>query len=220
MLIVGASAREPSPFFYSQTHLMRTTQTTKQRAPRAARLTLLACLSAATFSTAASARQAAAAGAEPPSRPPLPLYQIVPAPKCVALAGGGNFNFRRGARLVVADPKSEDDRFAAEDFADDLRETAGVALRVGTGGGGRQILVGPLSNARVRAALEKSGASIPANLDDEGYVLAVGSDQIVAAGRTAAGTFYALQTLKQLVRGEGGEAYAPGLHVTDWPSVR
>ncbi|HEX8354517.1 MAG TPA: beta-N-acetylhexosaminidase [Pyrinomonadaceae bacterium] len=202
---------------------MRTNPPTKpsRMSPRrAARLLLAACLTALTFATAARAQQAAQAAAEAPPKPQGPAaVRVIPAPKSLA-ATGEDFSFRREARVVVADPKSEDDRFAAQDFADDLRETAGVALRVGTGGGRRQILVGLLTHPRVRAAVERAGVSVPADLGEEGYVLAVRSDVVVAAGRTAAGTFYALQTLKQLVRGEGAGAYAQGVRVVDWPSMR
>jgi N-acetyl-beta-hexosaminidase len=72
----------------------------------------------------------------------------------------------------------------------------------------------------VHDAVEHAGVSVPADLNDEGYVLAVSADAVVAAGRTPAGTFYALQTLKQLVRGVGAGAYVQGVTVTDWPSVR
>ncbi|MET0623553.1 MAG: beta-N-acetylhexosaminidase [Pyrinomonadaceae bacterium] len=196
------------------------TPTTKPRVPRAARLTLFACLFAATFGGPAHARQSAARAADaPPKSESAAAVRVIPAPKSVA-ATGEHFYFKKDTRVVVADPKSEDDRFAAQDFADDLRETAGVTLRVGTGGGGRRILVGPLSNERVRREVERAGLNVPADLSEEGYVLAVGPELIVVAGRTAAGTFYGLQTLKQLVRGEGAGAYAQGVRVVDWPSVR
>jgi len=202
---------------------MRKTPPTKRsrKWPRRATLLLLpACLLAATLVTAARAQQAAKGGAEAPTVSAAPVaVQIIPAPKSVTPTGE-NFRFTRDARVVVADTKSEEDRFAAEDFADDLRATAALTLRVGTGGGKRQVLVGSLAHPRVRAAVERSGVSMPANLDGEGYVLVVKSDMVVAAGRTAAGTFYALQTLKQLVRGEGAGAYAQGVKVVDWPSVR
>ncbi|HWW75002.1 MAG TPA: beta-N-acetylhexosaminidase, partial [Pyrinomonadaceae bacterium] len=150
---------------------------------------------------------------------PPNLVQVIPAPKSVARTGG-SFAVTRDVRVVVADSKSEDDRFAAQDFADDVRETAGVALRVGGGGGKRQILVGALSLPRVRAAAEKAGARVPADLNEEGYVLAVTPNLVVVAGASSAGTFYGLQTLKQLVRGEGEGTVVPGVLITDWPSVR
>ena len=42
----------------------------------------------------------------------------------------------------------------------------------------------------------------------------------MVAGGSAAGVFYGLQTLKQLVRGEGAEAFIPGVHIVDWPAMR
>lgn len=194
---------------------MTETLKTKRETRRAALLLTTALLTALLFCYDARAQQDAAA---PKSDPP-PGVQIIPAPKSVTTSGE-QFRLTRDTRVNVADRKSEDDRFAAQDFADDVRETAGVTLRVETGGGKRQILVGPLSHKRVRAAIERAGVDVPADLNEEGYVLVVNSNAVVVAGRSAAGTFYGLQTLKQLVRGEGAGAYVQGVVVTDWPSVR
>jgi hypothetical protein len=192
---------------------MRQSPNTLRETRRAALLLLLCCLSAHAHALHARAQQAPAptAGSKP--------VQIIPAPKSLKQTGE-DFPLARGARVVLADAKSDDDRFAAQDFADDLKETAGVTLKVGTGGGKRQILVGPLSNARVRTAVEKAGLDVPGGLNEEGYVLAVTADLVLVAGRSAAGTFYGLQTLKQLVRGEGEGAYVQGVRVADWPSMR
>jgi hypothetical protein len=72
----------------------------------------------------------------------------------------------------------------------------------------------------VRASLERLGIDVPADLNEEGYVLAGDSDLIVVAGRSAAGTFYGLQTLKQLVRVRHGSVYVQGVQIVDWPSMR
>lgn len=181
------------------------TPKTKRETRRAALHLLLACLAVSTCMTTTRAQQAA--------------VQVIPAPKSVKRTAE-EFQLARGARIVLADTKSEDDRFAAQDFANDLKETAGVALKVGTGGGKRQILVGPLTNKRVSAAVERAGVDVPTDLNEEGYVLAVTSDLVVVAGRSAAGTFYGLQTLKQLVRGEGERTYVQGARIADWPSMR
>ncbi|MDT5272537.1 MAG: hexosaminidase [Acidobacteriota bacterium] len=190
------------------------TPKTKKETRRAALLLLLTLLSAHTFARDARAQQATA----PQTTTAYPI-QIIPAPKAVKRTGEA-FWFTGGVRVMLADAKSEDDRFAAQDFADDLKETAGVALKVGTGGGKRQILVGPLSNKRVSAAVERVGVDVPADLGEEGYVLAVTSDLIIVAGRSAAGTFYGLQSLKQLVRDEGERVYVQGARIADWPSMR
>jgi hexosaminidase len=140
--------------------------------------------------------------------------RVIPAPRSLTKTGE-DFPLSKDVRVVLADPKSDDDRFAAQDFVDDVRETAGVTLRLGSGGGRSRILVGLASSPRVREALESSGAGVP-----QGYVLAVGARGVVVAGRTSAGTFYGLQTLKQLVRGEGEKAHVQGMRVTDQPAMR
>ncbi|HVF57198.1 MAG TPA: glycoside hydrolase family 20 zincin-like fold domain-containing protein [Pyrinomonadaceae bacterium] len=145
--------------------------------------------------------------------------QVIPYPKQLK-ATGEAFRLVRGTRIVLADRRSEDDRFAAQDFIDDVRETAGVALEVGARRGRRQILVGSTEHPLILRALERAGLSVPQNLSDEGYVLGVAADEIVVAGKASAGVFYGMQTLKQLVRGEGEAAFIQGVKITDWPTMR
>lgn len=192
---------------------MRQTPKTKRETRRAALVLLLACLCAATNARAARAQQAAQAETI------AHAVQVIPAPKSLKVTGD-DFRLVQDTRIVLADSKSEDDRFAAQDFADEMKETVGRTLRIGSGGGKQRILVGPLSHKRVRASLEQLDVDVPADLNEEGYVLAVSPDLIVVAGRSAAGTFYGLQTLKQLVRIRHGMVYVQGVRITDWPSVR
>ena len=143
--------------------------------------------------------------------------QVIPKPK-VMTPTIAVFRFAKDVRIRLADPRSADDRFAAEDFIADARETANLNLRIGDAA--RSILVGRVDLPRVSAAIQNSGLTVPANLGDEGYLLAVTDQQIIVAGKTAAGTFYGLQTLKQLIRGEGPDAFVPGVQITDWPEMR
>lgn len=145
--------------------------------------------------------------------------QIIPAPKQVNL-GEGKFEFGRETRVVLADSKSGEDRFAAEDFIDDVRATAGLSLAIGKARSRRTILVGRLDFPEIEQALKRSGLETPPALDDEGYVLFAGPNQVIVAGKTVAGTFYGLQTLKQLVRGEDANAFIPGVKIVDWPTMR
>ncbi len=50
--------------------------------------------------------------------------------------------------------------------------------------------------------------------------MSVGLHEVVIAGKATIGTFYGMQTLKQLVRGEGTNAFIPGLKIADWPTMR
>jgi hexosaminidase len=177
-------------------------------------LWLVAC---AVSSGVAARAQTGAAQTAAPS--PAPAVQVVPRPRQLR-ATGETFRLERRVRVVLADKNSADDRFAAEDFVEDVRGTAGVAPEVGTRAARRQILVGAIEHPRVRAALERAALVAPPELTDEGYVLSVGADEVVVAGRTPAGTFYGLQTLKQLVRGSGAAAHVQGVRVVDWPAMR
>jgi hexosaminidase len=190
------------------------------RARRAAlcALALLACATPFRLTRASSAHAAQTPETNRTKRNDEAV-QVIPRPRSLTKTGE-DFPLTRDARVVLADSKSEEDRFAAQDFIDDVRETAGVALRFGSGGGRNRILVGPLSSTRVREALEGASASVPQDLGEEGYVLASGARGVVVAGRTAAGTFYGLQTLKQLVRGEGSAAFVQGVRIQDWPAMR
>jgi hexosaminidase len=46
------------------------------------------------------------------------------------------------------------------------------------------------------------------------------ANKIIVGGKTEAGTFYGLQTLKQLMRGDGANAYVQGARIVDYPTMR
>jgi hypothetical protein len=144
--------------------------------------------------------------------------QIIPAPKQIQVSEVA-FVIGRETRIVLADGKSVEDRFAAQDFVDDVKQTADVSLRLG-GNARREILIGQIDLPRVQQALKRAGVDPGQKLTDEGYVVAVSADEVVVAGKTSTGTFYGLQTLKQLVRGAGAGAFIPGVKIADWPTMR
>ena len=148
-----------------------------------------------------------------------PGLQVIPAPKQVS-PGEAEFLIGREARIVLADEKSIDDRFAAQDFVDDVKQAAGVNLKVGGSSRG-EILIGLIDLPRIQQALKRGGLDPGAQkLTDEGYLLTVSRNQVVVAGKTSTGIFYGLQTLKQLVRGEGSSALIPAVNIADWPTMR
>src|SRR5712692_271304 len=152
--------------------------------------------------------------------------QIIPQPKQLSV-GPDRFRVSSDTQIVLADPRSEHDRFAAQDFIDDVKATAGVTLGIGKGRARHEILVGQSDLPSVEQALMRKGVVVPlrngpglTTLNDEGYFLFADANQVVVAGKTATGTFYGLQTLKQLVRGEGASALIPGVNIADWPTMR
>jgi hexosaminidase len=129
------------------------------------------------------------------------------------------FLLDRSAHITLADPRSTEDRFAATDFIEDTKQTAGVILKVGRGSR-KSITIGLLSLPAVQKGLQSLGVGSPPALNEEGYVLGVGKDTVVVGGATSTGVFYGLQTLKQLLRGSGSAAYIQGVQIVDWPAMR
>jgi len=99
------------------------------------------------------------------------FVQLIPQPRQLTLMQD---RFRLGSnmsnsnRLVLADPHSEDDRFAATDFANDLQETARLTIKIGNSRARHSILIGSLDLPSVQAALKRFAIVVPANLDPEG----------------------------------------------------
>jgi hyaluronoglucosaminidase len=73
----------------------------------------------------------------------------------------------------------------------------------------------PSGNPSIARALQSLGAPSPAGLAAGGYVLAVGDNSVVLAGADAAGTFYAVQTLRQLI----SRGAIHDVLISDWPSM-
>lgn len=107
--------------------------------------------------------------------------EIIPQPK-KAESTSDNFPLKNGARISLANSRSENDRFAAEDFIEDVNKTSGVNLKIG---GGR-IIIGLLDNRRIQNEFERAKLEIPADLNAEGYALIVTKDRIIVGGKTEA----------------------------------
>src|SRR5262249_10499647 len=60
------------------------------------------------------------------------------------------------------------------------------------------------------------GAGVPQDLAAEGYVLAASGTSVILAGKDGDGTYYAAQTLRQLVVANASIA---GARITDWPNM-
>lgn len=84
---------------------------------------------------------------------------------------------------------------------------------------------GPSENSASAGALASLGVPGPAGLPAEGYMLAAGypgsghPGEIVLSGSGGAGTFYAVQTLRQLIQDTPRPAQIHDVAVRDWPSM-
>jgi hypothetical protein len=142
---------------------------------------------------------------------------IIPQPREVT-ATGETFRLDR-AHIVLADRRSAEDRFAAADFIAEVKHQR-IDLRIRGGRDRKAILIGLIGARVIERELQERKIDVPANLNQEGYVLHVGKGGVIVGGGSAAGVFYGLQTLKQLVRGQGRDAYVQGVSIVDWPAMR
>jgi len=82
---------------------------------------------------------------------------------------------------------------------------------------------GPDENAATAGALQSLGVTGADTLPAEGYVLATGNvaghPSVILDGHDADGTFYAAQTLRQLIRRHGSGMSVAGVEVRDWPGM-
>ena len=124
--------------------------------------------------------------------------RLVPEPVSVQ-AGTGRFALANG--ITIAASNDQEDRFAAQLLADEIRAATGIDTRIVNGSNG--------------AILLRRDPSL-ANAGDEGYRLEVKTSGVVVTARTAAGLFYGVQTLRQMIEPQG----IPVATLEDRPALR
>jgi hexosaminidase len=131
---------------------------------------------------------------------------IIPKPLALKVHGG-RFRFNQETSIVIAAGGEADLKPVAEELAGRLRHSTGLPIPLLTGEEkGRK-------NA-VTLGLEKDGPG------PEGYELVVEKERVAIIGGGAAGVFYGMQTLFQLLPAEpqaGGECSVQCLEVKDRP---
>jgi hypothetical protein len=151
---------------------------------------------------------------------------LTPYPNQLELGGrvvGGAFQegvFHVGPRVSIdVIGNAEEDRFAASLLSADLSSLDGVVA--GKGKGIARIVLARADSAAGKQIMEATGLPLPAEADEEGYILVVTPQGASIVSKTAAGIFYGVQTLRQLLHpAKGGGAEAPEIHIVDWPAMR
>lgn len=125
--------------------------------------------------------------------------RIVPQPRKVEL-GRGTFPLHGAITLAVAS-RDEADRFAAGLLKQEIESVTKAKVRV-------------ISAPRGQILLTRTAA--PESSGEEAYRLEVTPSGVRIGAHTAAGIFYGVQTLRQMVRSTG----IPAATVIDWPAMR
>lgn len=144
--------------------------------------------------------------------------KLIPSPRLVQIHYS-RCDWTEGYRIELAVPDSADDRFAAAQLRQEAARTPEVAKEVGSAR--LRVLVGALDIKGVAAEVNRLGIDVAALVGKsaEAYLLAVRGDGVIAAGNGPAGTFYAVQTLKQLLRGNSRNGAIPCCTILDWPGM-
>ncbi len=124
---------------------------------------------------------------------------LIPAPR--ELSGTSIQPLPQGVRILCSsgDPA---DTFTAQDLTRDL-----AARHIAT--------AGAFTVQLVRGAV----ANLPAEGQAEGYTISAGQNTLTLKAPNAAGLFYAAQTVKQLITGEGADASILLATIRDWPAM-
>ena len=149
--------------------------------------------------------------------------------------------FHIDAHVKIEVPgNDDDDRFAASLLSSDLSSLDGVVTADDPGA--KRIILARADSAEGRRILQKSALVLPPRAGDEGYILVVTPDEAAVVSKTAAGIFYGVQTLRQLlhplkagasqpvvgatkdqpsaVQPPTVGAEAPAVRIVDWPAIR
>ncbi|GHH76825.1 beta-N-acetylglucosaminidase [Streptomyces sulfonofaciens] len=181
---------------------------------------LAAAPAGAVVPIAPAADRTAASGAAAPDALPV----VTPTPQHMAPAGRA-LRVPDRVRLVVGDgvddPSVDTVRKAlASAGARHVEQVAIGAAAAGAPRPGLTVVVGALADPKVAAALRAAGGTVPGDRVAEGYSLASTASgsggTVVLAGNDGDGTYYATQTLRQLVTGKHTIA---AVTVTDYPSM-
>jgi hexosaminidase len=121
-----------------------------------------------------------------------------------------------GLSIQFKGQPSEEDRFAADALAGGIASQTGLQLPIGTS-----------SATEERILLDRTGGIDPLPVPGEkpgadsreGYRLSVNAKGIEVSGRSSAAIYYGVQTLLQLLEGQGKTASFPNVEIRDWPSL-
>jgi hexosaminidase len=122
----------------------------------------------------------------------------------------------RGLVITFSASPTAEDRFAARELSSALSEKTHTSVPVVTGRrASANIELNRTGSAPdVAQPGEKPGPDSP-----EAYSIRITASGAEVRARSSRGMFYAVQTLRQLVEGEGSGAALPVVEIRDWPSL-
>ncbi len=157
-----------------------------------------------------------------PGNLPAQEPELIPQPREMKTTSAP-FEVNSSTQIILLSPVESEDRTAAASLQKEFKLSAGLKLPVDAAveppSGQAAILLGRIGQPAIDSALKADGINTM-GIGEQGYALAVGGTQVIVAGKDAAGLYYGVQTLRQLVVPTGsGEAKILGVQIRDWPSL-
>ena len=144
---------------------------------------------------------------------------VIPTPEQV-IEQKGEFTLGRHFELVCAKPSLADDSFAAEQLIAESPNSFGWGRSKKKGHSSGSVLIGQIGrDGSINVALKSLRLSEAKLNSPDGYILSVRPQRIICAGKSSAGTFYAIQTLKQLIRTNLKRGSIPCIDIIDQPKL-
>jgi len=146
--------------------------------------------------------------------------RLIPTPQKV-IPGQGRFTFTADTKILLGSPNDAADLFSAEQLTNEVLAEMNLHLSKTSAHKGTIIALGLAARDNtIQKLLKEDGVDMPVQLGSEGYVLHVSPSRIIVAANAAAGVFYGIQTLKQLIRSNKEGNSIPCVSITDWPALR
>ncbi|MDR7522971.1 MAG: beta-N-acetylhexosaminidase [Armatimonadota bacterium] len=158
-------------------------------------------------------------------RPAPRETRIIPLPKSLRWLDGA-FEVTPAGRILVGAAAQPEDLYAARDLNRELAAWGAPPLEVvravaGSVPAGTIVIGEPSLNPLAADLLARDGLRVaPGDPGPEGYVLLVTPGYVVASGADRRGTYYAVQTLRQLLGRADGRLVFQGAAIRDWPDHR
>lgn len=145
---------------------------------------------------------------------------LIPQPREVQTRQG-NFKITSNLEIVLLPTLAEEDRFAAESLAEELKAVTDQDFPIVSNSpspNAPAIVLGRPYQPGMKKLLDARGINT-AGIGDQGYVLDVTPSRVLVAGKDADGLFNGVQTLRELVVGGIESAEILGVAIRDWPAL-
>jgi hexosaminidase len=140
--------------------------------------------------------------------------RLIPYPRQVDRQAG-SFTVTKTTAIVLSPKYAKADRLAAEMLVDEIQSAVGIKPRITTAA------VAPAGSIRLTRLNDPALKESTFHADtDEAYLLQATARRIVVAGKGDAGTFYGVQTLRQLLLPERRKLQVPAVTIRDWPTMQ